>query len=378
MINQDSGYLVINLANDLAKKGVKVSIMAGRVVPRQEPLFDEVKVSKIIKYNRSNRFLRILTWLVGFIQIIIKVRLRYRKATLLIYTNPPLSTFLPAFCKNRYSLMIFDLYPDILIKMNFLRESSGIVRYWSSFNRRSFKGAEKVFTLSESMSEQIKDYTEKPPEIIPLWSEGVKPTKIIGENNPFARQHGLDKRFVVIYSGNLGATHNTGIFTEVAAKVTNPNVVFLIIGEGDQKESLELDIKERKLENIILLPLQPVESINLTFNSGDIALISQNPNASGLSVPSKTFSFMALGKPLICISGEESELKRLIDKYNNGKFFYPDDIDLIAQFIDTVSKDRELISNYGKCSGKASEDFSRKNAQNMADLFLNQEHAGIE
>ena len=79
----------------------------------------------------------------------------------------------------------------------------------------------------------------------------------------------------------------------------NPDVIFLIIGDGDRRKWLETDIRKRKLKNCKLLPLQAVDKIPYSFASADLAIVSLGTMASGLSLPSKTFNFMSAGLPLL-------------------------------------------------------------------------------
>ena len=89
IINQDSGYLMIDIANAYLKKGYIVDLIEGRLVQRNIKLDENVKWSKIISYNRSGNFKRIYTWLVATIQIVFKIWFYCRDYELFIVSNPP-------------------------------------------------------------------------------------------------------------------------------------------------------------------------------------------------------------------------------------------------------------------------------------------------
>ena len=368
LINQDSGYLVIDIANDFVSRGFDVTLVAGRIVPRGIPLDSSVSVKRIIRYNRSNNLLRILTWFVAFIQILFFITISSRFHYLLIFTNPPLNLFLPIFSRKRYSLLVFDVYPDALIKMNILSENSIFIRLWAWFDKKVYSGADNILTLTGSMASLIKPHChDKDIMVVPLWGDGSLYTSVPREENPFTIAHKLQGKFIVMYSGNLGTTQNVGLFTEIAQRIDNPNVLLIIIGDGEQRHFLEDGIRKLALNNCLLMPLQPPAGMKYSLAAADVALISLNAKASNLSLPSKTFNYISAGLPLLCIADENSELNRLVSTYKNGKCFSPDRIHEIVDWIDLLSSDREMLNFYSTNSRLASVNFTRSNTKYITD-----------
>ena len=363
---------MIDLANNLAKRDIPTLLITGRLIARNNTLHKSVLIKKIIKYSRHSRIRRLVRWIVAFAQIIFLIKTKYRKDYLFIFTNPPFNTFLPIFCKNRFSLMVYDVYPDALTQMGLFHHNSFIVHCWQKVNRNVFLRADSVFTLTENMATRLEQYISRERiTIAPVWSDNefFKPLK--KSQNPFVAEYNLENRFVVLYSGNLGATHNVEIIPQLASAVQNPNIVFLIIGDGDRLKWLEEAISRRNLKNCLLLPLQPVSKIPYSFASADLSIVSVNEEASGLSLPSKTFNFMSAGLPLLCIAGNDSELNSLTRKYNNGKCFMPNQIDEIVTFINELSENRSLRDDYGDNSLKASRDFTPQNVEVITRVIEN-------
>lgn len=355
---------MIDIANVLSGNGYDITLVSGCLVVRNNPLSGSVKFKKIFKYNRSNNLWRLLSWIIGFLQIIYILKTKYRKDYLLLVSNPPFNTFLPLLCNNRFSMMIFDVYPDTLNELGLNAKNSIIVRLWQKANKIVFSHADNIFTLSEGMSHVLSKYKSvNNISVIPVWSDNnfVKP--IEKEQNPFIARHNLGEKFVLLYSGNLGTTHNVELLPELAGSVQDPNVVFLIIGEGDRRKWIESEIHARKLKNCLLLPLQPVSILPYSFACADLAIVSQSPRASGFSVPSKVFNYMSAGLPLLCITGNNSELLRLIAKYDNGRCFLPDQIKEIASFVERLKVDKQLLEHFRINSLKASGDFTPYNAE---------------
>lgn len=370
LVNQDSGYLMIDIANALSARDFDISLITGRLVVRNKPLYESVKVVKIIKYSRYSTYRRLISWLIAFFQIVVILKTKYRKEYLFLFTNPPVSTFLPLLFKNRFSMMVFDVFPDAITQMGLLSENSFFIRFWKLVNKKVFSRAENVFTITENMALRLQEYRSRGKiRIVPVWSDNSFFKPIPKSLNPFVIEHNLSKKFVILYSGNLGATHNVEIIPEVASNIDNPDVVFVIIGEGDRRQWLEVEVQRRSLRNCLILSLQPVEKMNFSFASADIAIVTLGIKASGLSLPSKTFNYISAGLPLLCIASGDSELNKLTTKYNNGKCFAPDQIDKIVSFIHEMTNNRELHELFRTNSYKASGDFTPQNAELIAETI---------
>jgi hypothetical protein len=143
--------------------------------------------------------------------------------------------------------------------------------------------------------------------------------------------------------------------------------MFVIVGDGDRRKWLDIEIRKRGLKNCLTLPFQPVENMTFSFASADLGLITLGTMASGLSLPSKTFNFMSAGLPLLCIASDDSELNRLVTKYNNGRCFTPDRLNDIVGFLMEISGNPSLRELYKSNSLKASADFTPKNAELIAE-----------
>lgn len=362
---------MVDLANALIERNAAVELIAGRLVVRGTSLSGKVHFRKIIRYKRTPGFLRLFTWIIGFLQIMFIIKTKHKKSRLLIVSNPPLTTLLPLFCKNSFSFFIFDIYPDTIAQMGIVSKKSTFYKSWVRANRKVFKRAESIFTLTDRMARVINHYCpEKEISVVPVWSHNEFFKPIPKETNPFLTKHNLHNRFIIIYSGNLGATHDAVIIPQIASRVKSQKVLFLVIGEGDQKRRLVEEIKKLRITNLIMLPFQPVDMIPYSFASADIALVSLSSKASSLSIPSKTFNFMSAGLPLLCIAGEESELNNIVNKYKNGRSFRHEQVAEMAAFIDEVTENEDLISAYRRNSLKASADFTSKNASIIAEEVI--------
>ena len=199
IINQDSGYLMIDIANAFAADGWNCCLIAGRLVVRDIPLDDRIAYQKIIRYSRNTTFKRLFTWAVAFIQIVITVLINHRGKHLLIVSNPPLAPLVPLICRNSYSLLIFDVYPDVLTGLGIIKKDSFISRIWAKANRTVYGRAVNVYTITDGMKRVLQKYCpDRPVQMMPVWTNNHFLKPVDKDKNPFVREHGLLDKFVVL------------------------------------------------------------------------------------------------------------------------------------------------------------------------------------
>ena len=309
-------------------------LLAGSIAVRNNKLPDNVKVHYLAKYNRLSKIKRIITWLISIIQIIWIVKTRYRDAFLFIVTNPPLAIFIPLFCNNQFSLLFYDIYPDALIELNIIKKSSIIVRLWKSVNKIVLLKASRIVTISDGMKQLLNQYSgNNIVNVIPIWTDNKFFHNIQKRNNHFSKDQGLCNKFVVLYSGNLGYTHDVDVIVDLAERLQNVDIFFLIIGSGEKFKYISTQIIIRNLNNCRILPLQPSNILPYSFSSADLAIVTLSKDASHLSVPSKTYNYLSVGAPLLCIAENNSELGKLVSTYTIGKCFSKNQISEMIEYI---------------------------------------------
>ena len=124
---------------------------------------------------------------------------------------------------------------------------------------------------------------------------------------------------------------------------------------------LRKKILELNLNNCSMLPFQPAEALPYSLAAADIAVVTQGRDASKMSVPSKTYNFMSVGAPLLCITGDDSELKRLVNYYKIGKCFKAEQIDEMKNFVWQLKQNPAYHSELSENTLKASRHFGPEN-----------------
>ena len=364
LINQSTGYLMIDIVNAYRDKYDKVALIAGSVKVSERELDDAVAIDKIIAYDRSSSIKRFLTWVIGTIQIFFKLLLKYRGYEVVYVTNPPMSYLLSTIINRPFSVIVYDIYPDALKNIG-IKEKNIFYKFWVKHNKKCLKKAKCVFTLSEGMGKQLEQYVEHSKiKIIPNWPASEKFKKVPKDKNPFIKEHGLEGKFIVLYSGNIGYTHNVEYLIEVANVLKHENdISFLIIGEGKKKKYLEDKVKEYGLSNCMFMTWQAPEVLPYSLGAADIGVITLNDETAKVSVPSKTYNLLSAGTPLLCITPESSELEILVRQYVNGKCFDKKDVRNMAEYVTQMRNDVEMQKKMSDNSLMASKNFTKSNAK---------------
>lgn len=370
LINQSSGYLTVDIANALAEKYDEVLLLCGSLNLMNKELSDKVKPAHLICYNRKSGLSRLFTWLYGTIQIFFKLLFVYRQHEIVYVTNPPMSYIPSLILRRRFSIIVYDIYPDALKNIG-IGENHFIYKLWRVCNKKIFASAYRIFTLSEGMKKCLSQYASADKiYTIPNWSHLSDINIVKKEDNPFIKKMRLEGQFVVLYSGNIGYTHDLEIVIEAARLLSvDSEIRFLFIGDGAKKIKLQQMTKEYDLNNCLFLDWQPGDLLINSLSSADISVVTLNDATAMLSVPSKTYNLLAVGAPILAIANKNSELNKLIAYYKCGSCFDGNELEKVVDYI-TFLKQNRIQKDEISCNAKiASSDFTMKNAQKYADLL---------
>lgn len=363
LVNQSTRHLMIDIANAYAEKYDEVVLFEGVVEEYERPLDKRVKRVKIMTYDRSSGAKRMFTWGVAFLQILFKLMFGYKGYEVVYFTNPPMSYFAQLIVRKRFSVVVYDIYPDALRNIG-IKENGWIYKGWAKINQKIYAKAEVMYTLSEGMADVLSKYVDRNKiKIVPNWSFTEKFAPIPKKENPFAVEHHLEDKFVVMYSGNMGYTHSVDVLLDAAEETReDESIHYLMIGQGKKKPELEERVKREGLKNVTILDLQPFDVVPFSFATADLAMITLNAESGAVSVPGKTYDLLSVGAPLVCICPETSEMVALTQKYDNGRCFRAEDVKGIVSFIKEVAGNNALQKKMSDNSLAASKDFTRANA----------------
>lgn len=375
-IVQVTRQLSIDILNNFAKENVDIELITGVVESNYAPLNPTIKVKFYNKYDNTSSFKRMVTWSLFTFLSFFYVLFSSKKKELILITTPPFIVFIGLFFKRlrnqNYHLIVWDLYPDVLVNFGVLKNTSWIIKYWKKINKTCFTEASNVFTLGKHLAEAINKYTNKYPVIIPNWvnADFVKP--INKTENLFAKKHSLQDKLVVMYSGNMGLTHNIeSIIYAAEALQKNLTIHFVIIGDGAKKAKIAQYVSDKNLTNVLMLPYQSNEILPYSLSCADVGVVTLSQGAENISVPSKTYYTLAAGSAILALAAHQSELGLLIEEYNCGKVFENPKTEEIVNFLESLMQEKNKLNEYKENARKASYNFTPENAKQYYHYIYN-------
>lgn len=369
-INQAVNFLTVDIVNSFAEKYDDITLITGNVHAQGTDLNPIVKIDKLAKYNEKSFSTKTYGWTVATIQVFFKLLFKYRRHEVFFVSIPPMSYLTMLILRNRFSILIWDVYPDTL-KIYGIGEKNPLFKFWSWGNKKVFNKAAHLFTIGNKMAELVSKYVDKEKvKVIRLWTNFENYIPIEKTDNYFITEHQLKNKFIVQYSGNIGLIHNVEVMVDVARLLKdNDKILFLIIGKGDKVNKIKETILEYGLQNCLVLPFQPDDVFPYSLSAANMGVVILNNKTSKGSIPNKAYNLMTAGKPILYIASNDSELHGYAEKYNNGKCFESGELEAIATFIETLSRDSQLQLQYKNNSLKASLDFTRNNTSAIIEAY---------
>lgn len=368
IVNQSANYLMEDVARAFLDSGEyeKVVLMVGNPKDVSSVQSFGIEVVGMYPYDRSSFKTRLKSWVKGAKEIVKKVRKKYKDYELFLVSNPPTVAFSTKFFNNKYSTLIYDVYPNGLSDGGFVSKKNPIYKIWAHRNRKFFAQAERVFTITEGMKQTISTYCSKEKiEVVELWGDSSLPVlNVPKEENRFVIENGLKDKFIVMYSGNIGKGHDLDVLVDVAEKLKQyPDIVFLFVGRGYLKPIIEKKVADYGLKNVVLLPYQEKSVLPYSLSCSDLSIVSTNKKGGKVCIPSKTFDLIRLGKPLLCVAEPDSDIALFVKKHNIGENFSREQVDDMTTFILDLRNYPEKLLKYSKASIEASSKYTSEMAK---------------
>jgi colanic acid biosynthesis glycosyl transferase WcaI len=246
--------------------------------------------------------------------------------------------------RARTILILHDLYPDVLVMAGLLHPTSIVTKAIRVANALMFRGLNTVVIIGRDMEHLLMRYrgmTRDKMIFIPNWatlSSGIRP--IVPDN---AYRSRCSAPFVVGLSGNLGFTHDPDVVFDAAALLqNNPNIHFLLSGWGMGFERLKARQAEAHLTNLTLIDRVPDERLEEFLSAADIWIIPYRKNVAGVSVPSRFYNLLAIGRPVLIIAEPDAEAALTVSENGLGWVVPPGDAWELAKTLGIASFDKDI------------------------------------
>ncbi len=244
----------------------------------------------------------------------------------------------------RSVLIMHDLYPDVLIMAGVLKPDSWLAKAMHVLNAPMFRALDAVVIIGRDTEKLLLRYrgvTRDKIRFIPNWATLSRGVRAVDPDNPYRRP--LSAGFVVGLSGNLGFTHDPVIVFEAARLLReNPDIHFLLSGWGIGFDQLRKMQSEAKLPNVTLVDRVEDDQLETFLSAADAWIIPYRKNVAGVSVPSRFYNLLAIGRPVILVSEPDAEAALTVTEHDVGWVVEPGSADELAKTISRAAGAKDL------------------------------------
>ena len=317
-----------------------------------------IRVPEFSKTNKKSRVKNIVSYFLGAIGATFKVgKMDY---VLSISQPPILGGLLGVWGKwvkhAKYIYNIQDFNPEQVMAVSYTK-SKVITGAMMWFDKFSCKHSDLVITVGRDLVETIEKRFQgkKVPKTVMI-NNWIDESEIypLEQNNEkvltFKKKYGLDNKFVIMYSGNIGLYYDLENLIEDVSRfkpgtktADGREVVFAFVGAGFVLDKLKNYVKEHHMDNVVFIPYQDKADLIYSLNAGDVHWCVNARGIKGVSCPSKAYGIMAAAKPIIGVLETGSEVRCLIEDTKGGLCCEPGEYDKVEKnirwFIDNAGKD---------------------------------------
>ena len=314
--------------------------------------FKGIKVYHIPLKKYKSTFKRLLSFVYWHVLSFI-VGISIKKINFVLSPSPPLSigfvSLLIAKFKGAKAIYnVQEIYPDLLINQGNLK-STIIISLLKKFERFIYNYSAAVTTIDEvfyaTISSRFSEIDKL--KIIPNFVD-TDLYKPLNQKQDIPSLFGSDNgKIKILYAGNIGFFQDWAPVLFAARELLEENIEFWIIGEGVQKEYLEIEVQNQNLSNVRIFPYQSRELIPIINNYVDIHFISINQQIEQEGFPSKVYSIMACAKPIIVVTGLNTPLYNFLKDKNCSELITNNRNVNFTQAIKKLAFDKELRERLG-------------------------------
>lgn len=283
-----------------------------------------------------------------------------RPDVVLAMTDPPIAGLAGALVaqmtRRPFVYNIRDLYPEMAVSGEIVRRNPWTDR-WERLHRRALRKAARVIVLGDDMRDRIiaKGIA---PDRVRVVRDGAAPVSCTPDRgDPLVQQIRCGFPFVVLHAGNLGFYGAWTTLLRSAEILRNQNVGFVFIGDGANRAALE--VQASALPNIRFLPFRPAAEIPHVMAAGDLHVVTVRRGLEGVVVPSKLYSILAAGRPVLAVVPASADAARIVTGSNCGSTADPDDPQSVASAILALRDDPARLAEMSARSREAAEKYAK-------------------
>ena len=264
--------------------------------------------------------------------------------------SPPLTLGLTGWCTRiiRRAPLVFniqDVFPDAAIQTGAISNKK-IIAAAKWLERVSYRRSDAVVLLSQDLRTNIANKIDAKHHhrlhVIPNFVDTVAITPQ-DRMTDYRNELGIGDQLVVMYAGNVGFSQSLNLVVEAAAKF--PEVAFVVNGDGAARKKLQEDCAE--LANVYFGDYQPIERLSEVLATGDIHLVPLRTGLAAVSVPSKSYSILAAGRPMLAAIDLNTEIPNMLQQSGAGIAVEPDNAPAFIEALGRLVNNRDQLSEMG-------------------------------
>ena len=307
----------------------------------------------------------------SYLALAVPRALALRPDIILAMTDPPVAgiagALIARLAGRPFVYNIRDLYPDMAVGGDIVRAGKWVAR-WESLHRWALKQAARVIVLGDDMRERIlakgvaaervvvvRDGTM--PATTPAKTPASAAAQAADQSDPVVQEirHGFP--FVVLHAGNLGFYGAWNTLLAAARILSNENTGLVFIGDGANRAALES--AAHNLANVKFAPFRPVGQIAQVMMAGDVHIVTVKRGLEGVVVPSKLYSILAAGRPILVVAPAECDAARIVVESGCGVAADPDDPAAVAAAIRELSAQPARLAEMGRRARETAAKYAR-------------------
>ena len=328
-----TSQLLTDLCVHLAGSGAEVHVVTSRqmidrpdaALPRRE-VWNGIHIHRLntTRFGRMDLRGRAIDYLSFYAAAAWRLAFVVRRGDIVIAkTDPPLVSIVARWvCRVRGARLVNwlqDLFPEVAERLGVRIAGGRLGRWMKAARDRSLHAAAANVVLGERMAAQVRSLVPGARvTVIHNWSDGARIVPTAPPDNPLRRAWGLDARFVVAYSGNMGRAHEFDTILEACGALASDDVTFLFIGSGKQRAALEAAVAREGWRHVRFQPYQPREALAFSLSVADVHLVTLKPALEGLMVPSKFYGIAAAGRPTVFVGDTRGEIAAIVTEAGCG------------------------------------------------------------
>lgn len=314
-------------------------------------------------YPRHQMRRRVANYL-SYLALAVPRAIAIRPDVILAMTDPPVAgiagAFIARIARRPFVYNIRDLYPDMAIGGDIVRPSRWI-ELWEKMHRSALRQAARVIVLGDDMRERILSKGVNPDRVVVVRDGTTFPASMPDRADPIVQEIRGGFPFVALHAGNLGFYGAWSTLLEAAKILSNETVGLVFIGDGANRPKLEASVSASGSQNVRFLPFRPFEQLQHVMMAGDVHIVTVRRGLEGVVVPSKLYSILAAGRPVLAVAAANSDAARIVCESGCGMAADPDDPAAVAAAIRAMRSDPARLAEMGRRSRETAAKYARVN-----------------